>query len=90
MTTMEALSVAKLVKEGGRKSNQHPGIIAAALVKLYEHGEKVEIPDLETLTRMVGAQIHARGKYIITIAVDPKTKEVASTFGAIDEHGGKN
>lgn len=52
----------------------------AALIALLEHGDKVEIPDLETAVRMVAAQIHARGKYYIEIAIDPETKEVGHTF----------
>jgi len=42
--------------------------------------DKIFCPTLETAIRMVGAHIHQQGKFYIEIAVDPKTKEVASTF----------
>jgi len=61
--------------------NNAPARFGVRLARAVEkRDDEIFCPDFETAIRMVGAQMHHRGKFYIEIAVDPKTKEVAWTF----------
>lgn len=79
MNVPDALALARQLKARGPLSPQ-ASPYRHALLALLDHGDKVQCPDMDTCIRMVAAHIHERGKFYIEIAVDPQTKEVASTF----------
>lgn len=74
MDTKEALSLARLVKDG--EPINDPVMLRAALVALLDHGDKVLAPDFDTAIGIVAANLHALGKTHIEISVHPATKEV--------------
>lgn len=95
MTAKQAIAYARRMKKAATAPGLHFGFndhakTQEALIALLDHGDRVEIPDLETAIRMVACQMHGQGKFYIEIGVDPKTKEVGWTFEPTEREESKH